>query len=254
MCYYLYRKYLRGDIMTLYEKLKLERQKAGLSQKQLAEKLNMNLRTYGSYERGERDVSTAVLLNICKALSVSSDYLLGRDDTCSITALPTNEFVLSDIEKKHIKKYRELDTHGKKIVDLVLDEEYERCTYVEEEDTITLPFSLLKASAGLGDYLFDENFEEIEVEDTPLANQSDFVIQVDGDSMLPKFENGDKVFVKGQQNIDVGDIGIFIIDGCGYIKQVGNGELISLNSEYPNIELHDYNDVKCIGKVIGKVE
>lgn len=76
--------------MTLPEKIKQARKKAGLSQKELAEKLNMNLRTYGSYERGERDVSTAVLLKLCKALNISSDYLLGRKEPIesNITILP----------------------------------------------------------------------------------------------------------------------------------------------------------------------
>ena len=233
-------------IILLKDILRNLRESRGLAQSKIAELLDVSPAAYSTYEMGTRDVSSDKIVKLAKFYGVTTDYLYGIESD--------NEHNINVKEQMIIKKYRELDTHGKKIVDLVLDEEYERCTYVEEEDTITLPFSLLKASAGLGDYLFDENFEEIEVEDTTLANQADFVIEVDGDSMLPKFENGDKVFVKGQQNIDVGDFGIFIIDGCGYIKQVGNGELISLNSEYPNIELHDYNDVKCIGKVIGKVE
>lgn len=65
--------------MTLAERLKNERIKIGLSQKELADKLGMNARTYASYERGERDISTAVLLNICKTLNISSDALLGND-------------------------------------------------------------------------------------------------------------------------------------------------------------------------------
>jgi transcriptional regulator with XRE-family HTH domain len=65
--------------MSLSERLKTARIDAGLSQKELAEKLEMPLRTYGSYERGERDISTAILLNICKTLNISSDYLLGRE-------------------------------------------------------------------------------------------------------------------------------------------------------------------------------
>lgn len=64
--------------MTLAERLKNERKKSGLSQKELADKLDMNARTYASYERGERDISTAVLLNICKVLEISSDVLLGN--------------------------------------------------------------------------------------------------------------------------------------------------------------------------------
>lgn len=64
--------------MTLSERLKNERKKAGLSQVQFAEKLGLNARTYASYERGERDISTALLLDICKALNISSDRLLGN--------------------------------------------------------------------------------------------------------------------------------------------------------------------------------
>ena len=64
--------------MSVADRLKTVRTDAGLSQKELADKLGMPLRTYGSYERGERDISTAILLSICKTLNVSSDYLLGR--------------------------------------------------------------------------------------------------------------------------------------------------------------------------------
>jgi len=67
--------------MSLSERLKSERNKRGLSQKELAEKLEMNLRTYASYERGERDISTAVLLKICNTLNISSDILLGNNIT-----------------------------------------------------------------------------------------------------------------------------------------------------------------------------
>ena len=73
--------------MTLAERLKNERKKSGLSQKELADKLDMNARTYASYERGERDISTAVLLNICKVLEISSDVLLGNT---TVTLTPTD--------------------------------------------------------------------------------------------------------------------------------------------------------------------
>ena len=65
--------------MTFAEKLKKARQKANLSQAELADKLGLNLRTYGSYERGERDVSTALLRQICLTLNVSSDDLINTD-------------------------------------------------------------------------------------------------------------------------------------------------------------------------------
>ena len=66
-------------MMTFGEKLKKARQKANLSQKEMAEKLEINIRTYGSYERDERDVSTSLLLKICNTLHISSDELLHTD-------------------------------------------------------------------------------------------------------------------------------------------------------------------------------
>ena len=65
--------------MTFLDRLKNARNDLGLSQKEVAEKLNIPVRTYASYERGERDISTATLTKICEALDISSDYLLGRD-------------------------------------------------------------------------------------------------------------------------------------------------------------------------------
>ena len=67
--------------MTLSQRLKIAREKAGLSQPQFANMLEIPVRTYRSYEHGERDVNTALLLKICKVLNVSSDYLLGRDNS-----------------------------------------------------------------------------------------------------------------------------------------------------------------------------
>lgn len=69
--------------MMFCERLKNERIKAGLSQKDFSKKLGLNCRTYASYERGERDVSTALLLKICLTLNISSDTLLGNDSNDS---------------------------------------------------------------------------------------------------------------------------------------------------------------------------
>lgn len=93
--------------MTVADRLKNERKKNGLSQKEFANKLGINARTYASYERGERDISTSVLLNICKTLNISSDVILGNDsDTPDISPqslaceLTGNELEMITIFKK----------------------------------------------------------------------------------------------------------------------------------------------------------
>lgn len=72
--------------------------------------------------------------------------------------------------------------------------------------------------------------------------------------MEPEFHDGDKVFVQQQNTVEEGEIGIFVINGDAYIKQLGKKCLISLNSNYKPIPFHDDDSVYCFGKVLGVVE
>lgn len=56
-------------------KVKEQRGNLGLSQKQLAEKAGMGIRTITSYELGERKPYQAQLYKLAKALEVSTEYL-----------------------------------------------------------------------------------------------------------------------------------------------------------------------------------
>lgn len=67
--------------MAISTNLKAARLAANMSQPELAKMLELNPRTYASYERGERDVGTALLLKICTVLNISSDTLLGLNTT-----------------------------------------------------------------------------------------------------------------------------------------------------------------------------
>ena len=50
------------------------------SQKEVAEMLNMQVTTYGEYERQDRRVSADFIVKIAKLYSVSCDYILGLSD------------------------------------------------------------------------------------------------------------------------------------------------------------------------------
>lgn len=49
----------------------------------------------------------------------------------------------------------------------------------------------------------------------------------------------------------MGEIGIFIINGEGFIKKYGGDRLISLNDDYEDIMLSENNFNKYCGKVLG---
>ncbi|MBS7301142.1 MAG: helix-turn-helix transcriptional regulator [Eubacteriales bacterium] len=60
------------------ENLKKLRKEKGLSQEEMAAKLNVVSRTYGSWERNEREPDFSTLCKIADFFGVSTDYILGR--------------------------------------------------------------------------------------------------------------------------------------------------------------------------------
>ena len=72
--------------------------------------------------------------------------------------------------------------------------------------------------------------------------------------MMPHFKDGDVVLVRSQPYVNVGEIGIFVIDGNGYIKERGDDRLISINPEYDDIYFEEDQDIRCKGLVIGTLE
>lgn len=62
------------------EHLKNLRKSKGLTQKQLAEKLNVSERGIQNYELGERKPTYDILIAIADFFDVSLDYLVGRSD------------------------------------------------------------------------------------------------------------------------------------------------------------------------------
>ena len=71
--------YFQGVIgikIDLGKKIKNLRTKSGLTQAQLADKLNISASTVGMYEQGRREPDSATLAQICRTLDASSDYVL----------------------------------------------------------------------------------------------------------------------------------------------------------------------------------
>ncbi|MGE5590997.1 MAG: helix-turn-helix domain-containing protein [Bacillota bacterium] len=65
---------------TLGEKIKELRERLGLSQRELAARLNLGSGTIANYETGNRSPDYQTLQRLADLFSVSTDYLLGRTD------------------------------------------------------------------------------------------------------------------------------------------------------------------------------
>lgn len=239
---------------TLGERLRKAREDAGLSQTELAEKIGIKSSS-GVISNWERDLNKPdadKIVRLCEVLKISASYLLdyyGKSDfQCTLS------------EQEHIKKLRSLDGYGKKAVNSVLDVEYDRCKHdleVADEIVPYIPkvYYSQGASAGAGEYLFEGMYtSEIMLPDTPINRKADYVLSVVGSSMEPTYYDGDKLLVKKQDSVDIGEIGIFIVNGQSYVKEFGTDRLISHNKQYQDIIPSEFDDFRCMGKVLGTIK
>ena len=64
----------------LYKRIRDLRDDEDLSQKQIAEILNMHTTTYARYETGEREIPFRIAILLAKYYKVSLDYIAGLTD------------------------------------------------------------------------------------------------------------------------------------------------------------------------------
>lgn len=62
------------------ERLNQIRKLKGFTAQQMADSLNINIRSYRAYESADRMPNLEILVRIADTLDVSTDYLLCRDD------------------------------------------------------------------------------------------------------------------------------------------------------------------------------
>ena len=235
--------------MTVGDRICKLREAKGLTQKELGILLGYSSSsTVSNWETNIAKPDFDKLIQLCNLFNITSDELLGiKSDIHNFTTE----------ERTHIKKFRMLDEHGKNVVNYLLDEEYTRVlSSVKKKNRPRLMYIdsySFPVSAGVGSFVENEAPEQILVPECPEAEEADYVLTVTGDSMQPKFNDGDKVYVVKQQSVELGEIGIFVINGDSFIKKLGKGQLISLNEKYKPIPLNADDSIYCCGKVIGIV-
>lgn len=92
----------------------------------------------------------------------------------------------------------------------------------------------------------------IEVSEDDVPEGADTTIDIAGDSMEPTLSDGDVVYVQHTNQLEIGDIGVFYLDGQNFIKEYGGDELISHNPEYAPIQISEFSTFVIQGKVLGK--
>lgn len=268
MMYIKYRK--RGDNMGIGYRIKEAREALGLTQEELGQIIGVTGSSITNYEKETSHPKEAVMYKLIETLNVDANYLFQDAVKFSKKA----ELGKDDYEL--VEKYHSLDDFGRESVDTTLERELERKKILDKankriEELENRPNNIIElstnssqkewlmnyfrsASAGTGVFILgNEATSKISVSDEDWNPDGDFVINVSGDSMIPLYNDGDKVIVSQRSEVLHGDIGIFVVNGTAYIKQYGENELISLNPAAKNIKISEYDNIVCMGKVIGKI-
>ena len=270
--------------MDYIERIKKIKNEQKITNDRLSELTGIPLGTLSKLLAGISDSpKLANIVSIANALGCSLDYL--------VNGIPqnTNNYTLSNDEIQLVEEYRALDGFGQDLTRMVIAKEAERIQTtltpevsvrqsektvskkaVSKQATILPQLSPtsqysgigkrslllydLPVSAGPGVYLDDETAEEINIPDNEKTRVADFALRISGNSMEPKYHDGDILLIQDTDSVEIGELGVFILDGNGYFKKYGGDCLISLNPEFGDILLKEYAEAVCCGRVVGKLK
>lgn len=260
--------------MNFLEKLNLLMERNNYNKNSLSKASGIPYTTIDNwYKRGYDNLQLPTVKKLCSFFHTSLDFWL-KEDVTDPDYGKANGFQINLKEMNYIKKYRfisEYSPDGANVVDIVLDREHsiaeklkEQKEHIEEVEKGTfqndihnadirlINYYYRLASAGTGQIVFDmPPTKKIEIPDVPEYKKVDYAIGVNGDSMEPEYNDGDILLIEMTEDIENGEIGIFIVEGESYVKKLGRNELVSLNPEYGNIPLTENS--KCMGKVVDKL-
>ena len=238
--------------MNVGERIKQRRKDLKMSADELATSVGVSRSTIFRYEKGDIEkVGPDVLKKIADKLNVSPADLMGWDDTpVQELKIPTSPLV-QKITEKAVKLTA---PRKQKVLDFTENQLREQSNKVISLEENLFEFKVFeKLSAGTGfSYFNDGNYDTV-FYDKDLDH--DFASWVFGDSMEPKYMNGEVVLIK-KTGFDY-DGATYAVDWDGqtYIKKVYKEKdglrLVSINNKYKDKFAPFEEDPRIIGKIVG---
>lgn len=231
---------------VLCERIRFFRERAGMEQKTLAKLIGVTGNAISNWENGRGRPDINLLPDICRALNVTMYDLFDMED-------PGIRY--SAGEQIFLDQYKQLSPGHRMAIDQMVD------TLLKVQIAESVPlirrltFFQKSLAAGVGDPSeIDDEGQPIFLYASREVDRADCVFTVNGDSMEPEYHNGDMVLVSripDAPDLQLGEVGAFIVGNETYIKVYREEGLESLNPKYPIMHFHDAESVYLIGRVTG---
>ena len=208
-------------------KIRYYRNLNGITQDELAKRLDLGKGTISNYESGYRTPQESRLFELAEALEISINDLFP----------PT---VNKNIIDKIIEVSTQLEAERQAKVYSLAERELQEQMYLEDHHDDYVGQTAAGAPI--------EGQQPV-----PIIGATTVKLLVNGDSMEKLFHDGDIIEYHPQPELENGEIGVFAINGGITMKKFRRNDdirLESLNKKYQDIGIKETDDFSILGKVI----
>lgn len=249
-----------GNKEVMSNNLKYYMNKKGVDRNQLCSDLDLKYMTVSDWINAKTYPRIDKIELLANYFGINKSDLIEDKSTTPSSSIPLPNFdprqaiLLSNYSKlNETRKNKLLATSETLLAEeqgKVIDISEKRAEYdARKRISLSVPG---KVSAGTG-YWQEDDYDtmvDFYADEIPDEKDYDTVAIVVGHSMEPKIKNGDFLFIKLKDQVDLNKIGIFQIDGENYVKKLKSDHLESLNKDYDNIPITADTDFRTIGEVV----
>ena len=236
------------------EKIKQLRISHGMTQEDLANKLDIGKSAVSNYEKGYRKPKQSLIFKLANTFDVSINYFFPETtENISQSEILTIYNQLNDERKEislnFVKDQLKQQEEQSNVVQADFSVKEDSNVYSLEQHRIKQEWRGY-VSAGPVDFLFDNQVEYVEFDENEVPDRSDFCLTVNGDSMLPLFEDKQYIFIKGTTDVRNGQVIVCTLNGEAFVKKITGNRLVSLNPKYDDITISENDNFKICGVVL----
>ena len=239
------------EVLSFGGVIRKYRIKNKLNQAALADLLHVNRSSVINWENDKAKPNTDFIITLCQTLGIPIPELF---ESTGLANYPT----LSGPENALINSYRKLSEISQRavnrIVNGLLEEEQIAKDKYLKENFLVLPYEPTAAAAGTGCEFVYAPRKAVFIRRNDKSKKADALIRVSGQSMEPKYHDGDLVYVKYIDDAEDGtDVICTSVDGA-VIKRKEGDRIVSLNPALPYGMKSEDDHVKIVGQVLGIVD